>query len=177
MATIQLFEKGAHIRDDFKNRHSSLEHYIKRYARQDGSNNLSRCFVLTDGDSHIKGYYTLSKYTVEIENWDDALAKKYNLIKYKAIPCTLIGRLAVDSDCEARGYGKKLLMHALRTAFEVSKSIASFAVIVDAIDQNAKNFYMKYGFCEFPSKPEQLFLTMKHIAQVVNNSESKLKRS
>lgn len=175
MATIQPFERGIHIRDNFKNRHESLENYIKRYARQDISHHLAQCFVLAEEDQQIRGYYTLSNYSVEIGDWDIALAKKYNLVKYPVILCTLIGRLAVHSDYEGNGYGRKLLIHSLYTALEASKRVASFAVVVDSIDQEAKNFYLKFGFIPFSFKPNQLFLPIESIDRMLKSSISKIK--
>jgi hypothetical protein len=40
------------------------------------------------------------------------------------------------------------------------KKIGSTAVIVDAIDDDARRFYEKFGFAAFEDEPYQLFLTM-----------------
>ncbi len=56
------------------------------------------------------------------------------------------------------------MMEALRRSLEQSRAIASMAVIVDAKDEEARNFYVKYGFIELPDNPHRLFLPMKTIA-------------
>ena len=57
-------------------------------------------------------------------------------------------------------------MHALKQALDQSKIIASTAVVTDAKDERAKNFYEKYGFVELPDHPNRLFLPMKTVEQM-----------
>ena len=91
---IEPLNTQTHIRDRFVNQHASLQNYIRSIARQDIDRDLARCFVLVDNDKAIKGYYTLNNLSIPSTHWDDAFKKKYKLT-YQAIPCTLIGRLAV----------------------------------------------------------------------------------
>jgi len=53
----------------------------------------------------------------------------------------------------------------LKRSYEISKTIGSFAVIVDPIDQDAENFYEKYGFIKLPDSGK-MFLPMKTISQL-----------
>jgi hypothetical protein len=47
-----------------------------------------------------------------------------------------------------------------------SRDVASWAVFVEAIDNDAAAFYRKYGFIELPDDRLRLFLPMKTIAKV-----------
>ena len=58
--------------------------------------------------------------------------------------------------------GEFLLMDALHRAY--ASEIKSFAVVVDAIDNQAVSFYQHFEFIPFPNKPNRLFLPMKTIA-------------
>nr|MDJ0649754.1 GNAT family N-acetyltransferase [Xenococcaceae cyanobacterium MO_188.B19] len=87
------------------------------------------------------------------------------LPKYPLIGVTLIGRLAVDKNYKGMGWGKLLVMDALYKSLEASKQVASFAVVVDAIDEQAVKFYQRFDFQTFPKQPLKLFRTMKNIAQ------------
>ena len=71
-----------------------------------------------------------------------------------------IGKLAVDLRQQGRGVGKWLLKEALAKAVEVSHHIGLYAVLVDAIDERAKGFYLKYGFVPFARQPMTLFLPL-----------------
>lgn len=162
---IEPLDARVHVRDRFVNQHSSLQNYIRSVARQDADRDLARCFVLIDEESVIKGYYTLNNLSIPSFDWDPTVRKKYRL-SYQAIPCTLIGRLAVDTSTQRKGYGEILLLDSLKRAYEASRTIASFAVVVDSIDQLAKDFYMKYEFRELMDT-RRLFLPMKTIQELL----------
>jgi hypothetical protein len=40
------------------------------------------------------------------------------------------------------------------------------AVVVDAIDENARGFYRRYGFIDIPNHPNRLFMPMKTVVQL-----------
>jgi predicted GNAT family N-acyltransferase len=81
---------------------------------------------------------------------------------YKSITTTLLGRLAIDNRFQKKGVGKLLLIDALRRSYDISKSMGSFAVVVDPIDIDAENFYDKYGFIKLPDSGK-MFLPMNTI--------------
>jgi ribosomal protein S18 acetylase RimI-like enzyme len=76
-----------------------------------------------------------------------------------------LGRLAVDKTMTGKGFGKKLLIDALRRSYEASWSIGSLAVVVDTVNDPARSFYRKYGFIDLPDGAK-MFLPMKTIAQL-----------
>lgn len=165
---IEPLDVRVHIRDKFTNQHSSLQNYIRSIARQDVDRDLTRCFVLADEENVIKGYYTLNSLSVPASDWDPNFRKRYRLT-YQTIPCTLIGRLAMDSSMQGKGYGEILLFDSLQRAYDVSKAIASFAVVVDSIDRHAKDFYKKYEFHELMNT-DRLYLPMKTIHDLLKKS-------
>jgi predicted GNAT family N-acyltransferase len=78
----------------------------------------------------------------------------------------LLGRLAVDRACGARGLGEYLLMDALRRALVTSREVDAVAVIVDAKDDDAVAFYQRYGFVPFADARQRLFLPMRTIERL-----------
>ena len=78
------------------------------------------------------------------------------------IPATLLGRLAVDQRYRGQGHGRFLLADALHRS--VKSEIASFAIIVDAKDNDAKRFYERESFLPLPDHPMKLFRPMADIA-------------
>jgi ribosomal protein S18 acetylase RimI-like enzyme len=80
------------------------------------------------------------------------------------MPVTLLGRLVIDKIHMGKGFGESLLVDALKRAFFASTdSVASMAVVVDPIDQNAINFYKKYNFIVLPDSGK-MFLKMDTIS-------------
>src|SRR5712672_1602098 len=102
-------------------------------------------FVLVLEDGTIAGYYTLSSTSVQISELPEQTVRK--LPRYPLVPATLLGRLAIDRRHQGKGYGRFLLADALFRS--VRSEIASFAVIVDAKDENARRFYERESFCHF----------------------------
>src|SRR5690348_17338816 len=106
-------------------------------------------FVLVLPDGKIVGYYTLSSTSVQLGELPAPVVRK--LPRYPLIPATLLGRLAVDRRQQGKGYGRFLLADALYRA--ARSEIASFAVIVEAKDDNARRFYERESFLPFPDQP------------------------
>ena len=138
-----------------------LNEYLKKYAWQNQKRRYSITFVATiENTKEIAGYYCTSASSIEFAKIPDAVNKK--LPKYPA-PVMLIGQLAVDKNMQGKGLGKLLLMHALSRAVRISSEIGIFAVRVDAMDQEAKDFYLKYGFIPLKDAEFSLILPIKTI--------------
>lgn len=142
----------------------SLDSYLRKQAGQDARKRAAAPFVLTYDGRTIAGYYTLSPYAIELEDVPEEVAKK--LPKYPLAPATLLGRLAVSIDFRGKGLGQALLMDALYRSLALSEQIASTGVIVDAKDELAHAFYLKYGFIDLPKVDKRLFLPMATIEQL-----------
>jgi predicted GNAT family N-acyltransferase len=162
---IVILDSKKHIRDTFSCGEESLDNYIKKRASQELKKLVSTTFVLTDSpDNLVLGYYTISAYSIEATALDDIFAK--SLPRYPLLPATLLGRLAVDKSQKGKGYGGRLLVDAMKTALDTSKRVASTALVVDAIDENAMNFYTKYGFRQFKQEPMKLYYSMTDIGKL-----------
>ncbi|WP_456867916.1 GNAT family N-acetyltransferase [Galbibacter sp. BG1] len=154
-----------HKKSEFSCGKEMLDTYIQKQANQDVKRKLSVCFVINEIETNlIKGYYTLSNTSVSSDFIPNQIRNKLPKA-YNSIPATLLGRLAIDNRFQGQGIGKYLLIDALKRSYEISKTIASFAVVVDPIDQDAENFYNKYGFMKLPDSGK-MFLPMKTISQL-----------
>lgn len=142
----------------------SLDQYLKNQAGQAVGKNLTAVFVLTPDGKTIAGYYTLSSYAVKLDEIPEDIAKK--LTRMQEIPATLMGRMARSVDFRGQGIGEALLVDAVKKALQNSAHVASWAVIVDAKDEEATEFYRRYGFISFPSRPNRLFLPMTSIQRM-----------
>ena len=154
-----------HTRTAFRCGQEALDRYLKEQATQDARKGVATPYVLVKPPaSDILGYYTLSSGSIKLGDLPEAVAKE--LPRYPLVPVTLLGRLALHEDQHRKGLGEHLLMDALYRCVEVARQIASYAVIVDAIDADAKTFYEHYDFTPFPEQPMRLFLPMKTVTRL-----------
>ena len=137
-----------------------LDRYLKHQANQDIKRRVSRVFVVRSrqDETRVLGYYTLSTLSIDMSVLPEKLAKK---LPKHPIPAALIGRLAVDISAQGKGIGKMLLSNAIERTLAVSDDIAIYAIVVDAINEEAECFYMQYGFVHLASAGNRLFLPLK----------------
>ncbi len=155
---IELIKKE-HDRTAFSCVTIELDRYLKEQASQDQKRKTSSVFIATQ-DKKIVGFFTLSATSISRESLPDNLIKK--LPRYP-IPAVLLGRLAVSTEFNGKGFGKILLINAMKRALIASKTIGMFAFVVDAKNESAKSFYKHFGFIEFVDFPMRLFLPLNTI--------------
>jgi GNAT superfamily N-acetyltransferase len=152
-----------HHKNKFCCGEDSLDGYIKQQANQDIKRNISRVFIASTQNQpeQILGFYSLSSLSINCSSLPSETAKK---LPRHAIPCALIGRLAVDKKAQGTGLGKLLLIDAFKRTRDVSQSIAIYALIVDCLNDKAKVFYKKFGFTELSTDNNRLFLQLKKLS-------------
>jgi len=161
---ISILDK-THNRKAFECEEPPLTHYIQSQASQDVKKKLAVCFVATDHDNNVIGYYTLSSESLGREQIPEKYIKTIPQ-NYHA-PVILLERLARDITAKGTGLGEHLLLDALFRAFTLSEeSIGAMAVVVDPINEFAVKLYKKYGFVQLPDS-EKMFLPMSTIKQII----------
>jgi ribosomal protein S18 acetylase RimI-like enzyme len=155
-----------HNRAPFSCEVPDLDTYLRERALQDQKRRSAVCWVLpyADAPRQIRGYYTLSAYAVGLPDLPEEQARK--LPKYPTVPAALLGRLAVDHRSRGQRVGEHLLMDALAKVLQQAATMAIYALVVDAKDDQAAAFYARYDFIAFPSNPLRLFLPTATIAQL-----------
>jgi len=154
---------GKHDRADFSCGAASPDDWFRQRASQDERRNIARVFVAVNGDGRVVGFYSLSSFTITLTDLPPEQAKR--LPRYDAIPAALIGRLARDLKVRGEGVGDLLLADAIRRVLDASRSLAIFAIVVDAIDERAAAFYRDFGFLPFPTRPLRLFMPASDAAE------------
>ena len=150
---------ASHDRAGFHCGVAALDDYLHKQAGQDVKRRVSRVFVATTTQQPdvIKGYYTLSSLSIESDQIPQKLARK---LPRHPLPAALLGRLAVSQDAQGSGVGGLLLADAIKRTLAVSSEIAIYALIVDLIDDQVRDFYQQYGFLPLDSGGRRLFLPL-----------------
>jgi GNAT superfamily N-acetyltransferase len=154
----------AHDRAVFDCGHPALDDWLKQRAGQFDRRDLARTYVVVRrGETNVLGYYAISTQGVRREDLPEDQAKGLPRIN---IPVVLLGRLAVDRSVQGCGLGSLLLIDALRRIELLSEQVGIRAVEVDAIDDAARRFYLKFRFVPLIDDPFHLYLPMSVIRQL-----------
>ena len=139
-----------------------LDDWIRRYSGQYQRRDLVRLYVLVrPGEPRIYGYYAISNRHIDFAHLPPGRAKA--LPRHLPLPAVLIGQLAVDRSVQGQGLGDVLLVDALRRILALSDRVGILAVVVDAIDESARQFYLHRDFESFVDDPNRLFLTLQDL--------------
>jgi GNAT superfamily N-acetyltransferase len=148
---------------DFDCGSEPLNEYLKRFAWVSQQAGAARTYVASRGN-RVVGYYTLAYGSVEHEQAPPRVRK--GLARYP-IPVIVLARLAVDRPYQRQGLGRGLLKDALLRALQAAGIAGLRAVLVHAKDENAKEFYGKFGFEPSPTDEFHLMLLLKDLRKVV----------
>jgi GNAT superfamily N-acetyltransferase len=135
-----------------------LNRYIAQQAAQDVRRNISKCFVAIDAQTGaMAGFYTLAAASAALADLPGDIARK--LPRYPTVPVVRMGRLAVHQAHKGRKLGAALVFDAIERC--IRSEVGAFALLVDAKDDGAAEFYRHHGFVAFDAAPRTLFLPFK----------------
>jgi len=113
----------------------------------------ARTYVVCDG-LQVAAYYCLAAGGVS--HGETPAKLKRNMPD--PIPIMLLGRLAVDHRYQKKGLGGALFQDAIKRTIAIHAQVGLAALVVHAIDDEAKAFYIQYGMQEFPEGSRTLFI-------------------
>lgn len=159
-----------HDRHAFDCGEDSLNQYLQRFARQDIQRQVNRVFVVSPSDDPdlIYGYYSLSASALVAASLPERLQRR--LPRYP-VPAVLLGRLAVATDQQGHGIGGIMLFNAMQRAMQASQVMAIYAIIVDALNDRAAEFYRQFGFISLPGQLRKLFLPIDTVSSMIENPD------
>jgi GNAT superfamily N-acetyltransferase len=161
---IEPFGK-AHERSAFACGKPSLDDFIRTRVSQYEKRRLGKTFVaVPEGEKRVIGYYTLAAGAVTFEHLPTEASRK---LPKHPIPVILLARLAVDHSAQGQRLGEGLLLDALQRSLDLSGNLGAYAVEVDALDDSAVAFYVKYGFTPLLDNPRHLYLPLATIEKVL----------
>jgi ribosomal protein S18 acetylase RimI-like enzyme len=150
-----------HERSFFSCGNSPLDDFLRQLVSQYEKRRLGRTYVaLRPPEKRVVGYYTLASGRVLFASLPPAHGKK---LPRHPVPVVLLARLAVAIEAQGRGLGQFLLVDALHRCHELSERLGVHAVEVEAIDDDAKRFYEKYGFVALADDGHHLYLPIETI--------------
>lgn len=149
---------AGHITDDFACGDVSLDEWLKRRALANQNSGASRTFVVASETKHVYGYYCLAAGAVAHQEATGKVRRNMP----NPIPVMVLGRLAVDRRAQGIHLGAALLQDVVNRVIRLSLETGVRALLVHALDERAKQFYLHYGFQESPQHPLTLMLRLPH---------------
>lgn len=143
-----------HDRRSFTCGVDALDEYLRRFARQHASANISRTYVAVL-DTEVRGFYSLAMSAIRRENLPDKHAGRFPDFP---LPLARLARLAVAIKHQRKGLGELLLADALQRCLRLSVEIGMIGIVVDAKDERARGWYERYEFERLPDSPLTLWL-------------------
>jgi len=148
-------EPRRHHREAFDSGEPVLDEWLRRYAGQNRRRDTAATWVIADGDDIVVAYASVAMTGIDRSAAAETLARGAS----DPVPALLLGRLAVDRRYAKLGIGTALTAHVLATAVELNEKAACRAVVVTALNPNARAWWQRLGFQSFdPADPDQLDL-------------------
>jgi GNAT superfamily N-acetyltransferase len=133
----------------------ALDNWLKRRALDNEKAHASRTYVVTVA-GRVIGYYALANGAVAL----GAAPGRVRRNMPDPIPVMIIGRLAVDRGWQGRGIASGLLKDATLRTLQAAGIAGIRAILVHAVSDDAKGFYLRHGFVESPVAPMTLMITL-----------------
>jgi GNAT superfamily N-acetyltransferase len=151
-----------HKLDEFDcGKHESLNTWLKKLALTSQASDAAKTYVCVNQRNNVVvGYYAIAAGSVRRQEASSRVAKGG---QPDPIPVTLLARLAIDKREQGKGLGPALLKNALQRIEQAAEIIGIRAVLVHAIDQEARTFYKKFDFEESAVNDLHLMLLMKDL--------------
>lgn len=158
-----------HILEAFDCGRASLSTWLSRHARQAAAAGSARTYVVVDAQqARVVGYHALTAAGLEREAATPRVIK--GMPRYP-LPVVLLARLAVDTTVAKRGIGAWLLRDAMTRTLAAADTIGVRAMLVHAIDDAARAFYLRHGLEPSPTDPLHLMILLKDIAAALAAAE------
>jgi len=151
-----------HDLNDFFSGVSSLDDWLKRRARPNQVSGASRTFILAE-ERRVIGYYALASGAVTVADSTGRFRRNMP----DPIPVAVLGRLAIDRSQQGRGLGRALFRDCALRVAHAAGAIGIRGILVHAISEQAKAFYLALGFDPSPSEPMTLMVTLADIRELL----------
>ena len=153
---------GHHRIETFTSGLTSLDDWLKKRAVLNQQSGASRTFVTSEAGL-VVGYYALASSAVA----PAAAPGRFRRNMPDPIPVVVLGRLAVAASHQGQGLGRALFQDAARRVIHASDTIGIRGMLVHALSEDAKAFYLRLGLDESPLDPMTLMVTLADLRAAV----------
>ena len=155
-----------HDRANFDCGSEDLNDYLRRFARQNHERGHTKSYVAVPVTerSRILGYYSITLASVEFDTVPEGLTRRFP--RYP-IPVFRLARLAVYRDLQRRGLGSALFLAAGQRCLRAAEEVGGFALLIDAKDEAAENWYRHLGAVTLLDSDSRLIMPLATISRAI----------
>ena len=157
---------GHHQTSDFSCGVAALDDWLKRRAAANQATGASRTFVVCEGAA-VVAYYALASSAVTSAGTPGRFSRNIP----DPIPVVVLGRLAIVESHQKCGLGRALFQDVARRVLHAASDIGIRGILVHALSDKAKTFYLHLGFEASPLDPMTLMVTLTDLRQAINPNE------
>ena len=148
---------------DFSSGEASLDGWLRRRAKANQVSGASRTYVVCE-EKRVIGYYALASGAITVESAPGRFKRNMP----NPIPVAVLARLAVDRSWQGRGIGRALFRDAARRIAHAAETIGIRGIVVHAISEDARKFYLALGFDPSPGEPMTLMVTVSDVRNALS---------
>jgi GNAT superfamily N-acetyltransferase len=145
---IDIFDSGESVLDD----------WIRRRARANQASGASRTYVVCEGKV-VVAYDALASGAIA----QAAVPGRFRRNMPDPIPVVVLARLAVDRTHQGRGLGRALFRDAASRVVHAADTIGIRGIVVHAISEEARKFYVALGFDPCPAEAMTLVVALRDV--------------
>lgn len=147
-----------HVLDEFDSGVPVLDDWLKRRARANQEGGASRTYVVAE-EARVVAYYALASSNIASRETGGRFRRNMP----DPVPVVTLARLAVDRSLQGRGIGFDLVQDAGKRVIAAADIIGIRGLIVHAISEEAKAFYLKCGFVPSPTSDMTLMVSLSDL--------------
>jgi GNAT superfamily N-acetyltransferase len=146
---------ASHVLTGFDCGVPSLNQWLLRRAKTNQVSGASRTFVVCD-DARVVGYYALASSAIAVASAPGRFRRNMP----DPVPVLVLGRLAVSTTHHGLGLGRALFQDAGLRVIQAADAVGIRGMIVHALSEQARGFYLGLGLVESPLDPMILMTTV-----------------
>ena len=151
-----------HQIDRFDSGEPTLDAWLKRRAMANQASGATRTYVVCEG-KRVVAYYALASGAIA----PAGVPGKFRRNMPDPIPVAVLARLAVDVQYQRRGFGRALFRDAAVRVTHAADTIGIRGIIVHAISEPAREFYLSLGFDPCSSDGMTLVVTLRDLRAIL----------
>lgn len=148
-----------HNVESFDSGEDSLDTWLRRRALANQASGATRTYGVCASGRSVVGYYAVAAGVVTVAGAPGQIRRNMP----DPIPVAVLARLAVDRSWQGRGLGRALVRDAARRVATAAETIGIRGIVVHAISEEVREYYLSLGFDASRHEPMTLMVTLQGV--------------